>query len=546
MELLYKHVFENYVVSNGISSDVGEVVWKEKLNDTDYLVRHERGTIVVECDDTKTSLKFFSYTNVRTRAKKYFKKTRYLLYVTYNSKTKNFYFGHVGKLQNKKKRVKSIRVNNLISNSVTNVIRMAYNEVKSYKGKSVWFNGLPKDSEEYVIFQNALKVFANHIGVRFEDNKLDNREFIKFYLDSNNIKYPNNYGLFFTPDTYTGKVNHTNKTFLRKNQNKLVDSFMNANDLKGSKLKKFLHTAENINVNFICCVRDLIGQDYFEQESDEFYSKMFYESRYKNYIGNVNFDSSTLSKQERKNLLELTKLSLNGNINIRDLVDHVNFYTYVKTNGGEIKIKARDKREFRDEHILFTDLHQSYSNGYYTRKYDENLVNEIEKPIFNFLGISYYPVVLKTTTDYNEESSVQNNCVRTYMKTPSSFIVSLRESSSTGDRRLTIEYKVYNHYNKIEFKRVQTRAKFNEEPNSIYDSTLEILDKRFVDYFKKNKFEQFVISKKIPNTDIVREWKTKYLLVNNNNPNDVWTIGWEIESVPKADFIYQDNNLFYL
>ena len=572
MELLYKRVFENYITSKprqGSAADIiddelfgstkleplvysyDKQIYEENLKNYDATVINERVTLVVEKDERKVSLKIYFYSNSRRAGKKFYKKIRSLRYLTYNLKTKNFYNGGVGKLQNKRKRVKSVRVNSFVNANLYSFIREGIIHVEDWN-RTTFFSTSKVGSDMNLLFDKssirkdfatAVKVFETEIGVSYDYDKvdlniIDNSRILKFFLDSHGFKYPNNFDILVKSSWGYGDSNFMTKRNLRKHKNNLIDAFMRFHKLSGYKFRKYLHTAEKINPSFLTSVTSLVDKNYFEQADDVFYTSLFnYSKGHNEYYSEVNIDVN-LSKQERKNLFELVYESITtGRISYRDIVEHVNFYIYIKKHGGDVSLRAKNKMEFRDEHLRFSELYQSYKKGFWTRIYDEEMVKHIQNPIFGDFGVTYYPVVLKNTDDYNEESSVQNNCVRTYILTPNSFIVSLRESEYYGDNRLTVEYKVYNLNNKIDFKRVQTRSRFNEKHSEMLDPVLEILDKRFSDFFNKNQFKQFIIEKKIEDNSFVRRWESKYVLSKDSETlsgyrttQDVWSISWELNS----------------
>lgn len=579
MELLYKRVFENYITSKPRQGSVIDVmddelfgsikleplvysydkeIYEENLKNYDATVINERVTLVVEKDERKVSLKVYFYSNSRRAGKKFYKKIRSLRYLTYNLKTKNFYNGGVGKLQNKRKKIKSVRVNSFVNANLYSFIREGIIHVEDWN-RTTFFNTTKLGSDVNLLFDKssirkdfatAVKVFETGVGISHDYNKvdlniIDNSRILKFFLDSHGFKYPNNFNLLVKSSWGYGDSNFMTKKNLKKNKNNLIDAFMQFHKLSGSKFRKYLHTAEKINPSFLTSVISLVDRNYFEQTDDVFYTSLFnYSKAQGEYYSEVNIDVK-LSKQERKNLFELVYESITtGRISYRDIIEHVNFYIYIRKHGGDVSLKAKNKMEFRDEHLRFSELYQSYKKGFWTRIYDEKLLSHIQNPIFGDFGVAYYPVVLKNTDDYNEESSVQNNCVRTYILTPASFIVSLRESDTTGGNRLTVEYKVFRLNNKVSFERVQTRGRFNEKHLEILDPVLEILDKRFNDFFNKNEFKQFIIEKKINDNDFVRRWESKYILSKHNrtirggfNPEqDVCTISWELNSENMIDF----------
>jgi len=579
MELLYKRVFENYITSKPRQSSTIDImddelfgstkleplvysydkeIYEENLKNYDATVINERVTLVVEKDERKVSLKVYFYSNSRRAGKKFYNKTRSLRYLTYNFKTKNFYNGGIGKLQNKRKRIKNVRVNSFVHANLYSFIREGIVHVEDWNRKT-FFSTSKLGSDVNLLFDKssirkdfatAIKVFENGIGVSYDYDKkdlniIDNGRLLKFFLDSHEFKYPNNYDVLVKSSWGYGDSNFMTKKNLKKNNNNLMDAFMQFHKLSGSKFRKYLHIANKINPSFLNSVTSLVDKNYFEQADDIFYEGLFnYSKGLSEYYGEVNIDVN-LSKQERRNLFDLVYESITtGRISYRDIVEHITFYIYIKKHGGDVSLKAKNKMEFRDEHLKFSELYQSYKKGFWTRIYDNELLKHIQKPIFGDFGIAYYPVVLKNTDDYNEESSVQNNCVRTYILTPNSFIVSLRESEIKSSNRLTLEYRVYCLNDKIKFERVQTRARFNEVHLDIFEPVLEILDKRFIDFFNKNDFKQFIIEKKISNNDFVRRWESKYVLNKHNVPTrsgyninqDVWSISWEINQQNMLDF----------
>ena len=91
---------------------------------------------------------------------------------------------------------------------------------------------------------------------------LDKRLF-KFYLDKKGIKYPNNFFLYSS--RLVGPI--FRKT-LKKNDNRLVDTFMIHNGLTGKKLKKCLHSCKGLNLDLYLVAKNLFGDDWINQDDD--------------------------------------------------------------------------------------------------------------------------------------------------------------------------------------------------------------------------------------------------------------------------------------
>jgi hypothetical protein len=135
--------------------------------------------------------------------------------------------------------------------------------------------------------------------------------------------------------------------------------------------------------------------------------------------------------------------------------------------GEDVKFKFTNISSFNLEHEEFSRLLQSYRKGEVERFYGD--VDSLETPI-EHEGETYYPVLLRKTTDYEKESQHQRNCVRGYSERPDCLIFSIRKGSTDGDERITVEYQ----YRKNEILNVQERAKFNELPSDEFSQAARI------------------------------------------------------------------------
>jgi hypothetical protein len=168
---------------------------------------------------------------------------------------------------------------------------------------------------------------------------------------------------------------------------------------------------------------------------------------------------------------------MDGTSHLITFNDHISFYN--RLNKFEtIKWKAYDLKSFNREHVLWSDKLASYEKGEFFRFYSEDFTNRVTQPIFN--NENYYPVILTSTSEYNDESRVQSNCVRTYVQRAESLIISLRKSGVKSEERATVEYRVTKNKNRIEFRRIQALGKFNEMLDVTWMSVIRKLDARIV------------------------------------------------------------------
>lgn len=173
----------------------------------------------------------------------------------------------------------------------------------------------------------------------------------------------------------------------------------------------------------------------------------------------------------------------------------------LKKFGEDFRMSFTNRHDFNHEHYDITELLEKYKEGKVTRVYNEEFVREVEEPIYG-LSVDYYPIILTSSAQYNEESKTQSNCVRTYLEYANCFIISLREGSWYGNVRATIEYKI----TKNSLNRVQTRGRFNTNLSEIWDVPLEILDNRIDMLFKKGKFDLPKLLKEFSNGRIIQRY----------------------------------------
>ena len=160
-------------------------------------------------------------------------------------------------------------------------------------------------------------------------------------------------------------------------------------------------------------------------------------------------------------------------------------------------------------------------NGKYTRTYSQKFIEAIKPEIIGNEFSPYYPVVLTENAQYFEESSVQSNCVKTYVNKPSSLIISLRKDGDDSNVRATIEYLIRKDGEDINIKRVQTLGRFNKSLDPSWNEAINQLDNRINVFLKNGLFTTPKVSVELAGKVI--ESGTKF--------NNYGTLVWDNESI---------------
>lgn len=453
-----KHRKKPIWISTGSDMTLNKEKFIESYGDITKGVEEHRVTLVIEEYDNKISYKLYVFFKVRPVGKQYFVTRKKLYYITYNYKTKNVYFGE--KTSSKKKTKSSkLRVNSFYSASLPIVfLKELHNKVNGLKS----WNETEDFWSMYDKTEEKLKnILMERTGVNVNNQSLLLEDFYyTLYLKHNEIKLPDHYTKF--------KNIRIPKKILKKDKN-IVKSFMRHYEMRGSKVRSILNQTESINFTHFKDLYTLLGVDYFNKLNDRAIhtsSDMYY-----NRIIEI-------TNEEKKYVVR----ALNFGISIAVIMDHYRFKRQLMSYGLKVKESFVDKNTFNNEHYVWSDLVASYKNGDVVRNYGDDVIDKIEEPILSFTGVDYYPKVLQTTKEYNEESSTQSNCVRTYVEKANCIIVSLRLGSKDSKVRASVEYR----FRRNQLIRFQYLGKFNEKLNSSWDTALEVLDKRLNDLYKKN------------------------------------------------------------
>jgi hypothetical protein len=431
--------------------------------------------VVVEKDGDKVSLKVFKGSRHRRAGNSWFKVSWNVDYLTVNTKTGDVYYGYLHDYQKKMKCTKMLK-RNFFKIEPVNLMK---NTIKMHLS---WF-----DAYKYEIVIEAISKFMYAIDYRNDFEDLDfNQRLFRFYLGKRNVKYPNNFYVYASQF-----IGPEIKKILKKNDGRLVDSFMIKQGLTGKKLKKALHNCENLNIDLYKHAKYLFGDDWINQEDiivnllDSRHSPQRVPSEFKNLI----------TDEELKRVYSIFKrVFVYEDLDAYTFYDHIRMYTELKMY-GEVDLRWQSERQkdfFRQEHLDWTDKIQFYKQGHYSRFYPKYLIDSIEKEID---GVT--PVLLTDSHSYNDESAVQSNCVKTYIGKPSSLVVSLRKGIF-GDRA-TIEYRLTKKGDEINVDRVQSLGKYNTKLGEEWDGVLLKLDKVVLSSVRDKRFETVKIHKKCMN-----------------------------------------------
>lgn len=460
-----------------------EAFW-EHLKDPLYEVFQYTATLVVEQKGDKLSLKWFYRTFSRKVGKQYFSLKKSMRFVTVNLKSGNVYFGELINYQNKRNFVKKIRSNYFINDSFRAFRANLKNSISEF------------NVDDCSSFTNEVcRLFIDKIDGGVENLSFGDRLF-KFYLDKKNIKYPNNFSL------YSSVIQGEFRKILKKTDYKIVDAFMVLNKIQGKKIKKVLHTVENLNVQNYKTGLKLFGSDWLNQEENLLRDILNNKIEFILDNGLAKDFNRFSSPKEKKRAFSLYKsFNKDNEIDGWTLKDHFQIYVQLKRYGDtEVEWKSTDSSEFfRQEHLDWSDKLSFYKKGHYQRVYPQSFFEVIKD--FKYNDENYFPVLLTNSLEYNMESSIQSNCVRGYIGQPSSIIISLRKNSELSENRLTVEYRVSKSPNLALYyiRRVQTKAKFNYEPDESWIEPLKVLDSSVELLVRNKKFETYKLTKKCAN-----------------------------------------------
>lgn len=470
-----KHGYWNNIGSTNLKED-----YLKHYGNKLYSVLLHRITIVLEKDETKTSIKIFEYLNHRKPGVHYFIRKKYVRYITYNKKTNIVYVGNSGT-----KTSTAIRSNPFVSNEIPMFFDYLYNTLK--RGKFV--EGLQNNNE---ILFNIIKQFYGDFLSNFDVDAIvyaDTKKiFLENYVKVHNIIVPNNYSVFFDNCQLTLRD-------IKRAKNNLLLAVEKKFKIKGKKFHRVLHNLEYFNPYISPSMVKFFGMDAVKQLKDNELEKIL--SIHTNSIDARIFDRTVdeFTPIEKKRIMNILLDCVMNNGSFRTLTDHIEFIYKLRYQYNEnLRWESRNRDEFTKEHVFLSNLIAKYQTGVFDRTYSKEFIDSFNTQFISNGGV-YYPVLLMDDIQYKNESEIQHNCVKTYTKNVTCFIVSLREGSPDSDVRATIQFTIKHHKNKVKFYRSQTLGRFNKGLENNWTTPVEMLDK-FVDSIEdKFKLNDFKITK---------------------------------------------------
>ena len=449
-----QHPHFEYDTTKRSSKDEG--VFNENYGNPLCSVNLSRRILSIEKTDEKVSMKIFYYERTRKVGKPYFVKTTAMHFITYNYKTNSIYYGSLINYHKKRKCVKRLRRAVLCEDPVNHF----QNRINDFFNGPIFGGG----SVNFEKFDTSLpiKKFIEAIPTIKEFDVEDKYTLYRHFLVTGGVKLPNNWKCLI--ETYP----QPKKTDYKKVGFKYVDALMSVRDMKGDKLKRALHRIKSLNMVSYEFAVNFFGLDFLLSRPDDEIELILDNPVYfHEYRGDIEF-----SKTELKNIYSIYKLVCLKVIDYTSFTDHIYFKPKI-LKYQDIKWKSNTLDKFNEEHVEWSEIIDGYTDGVVTRRYDTRFLNKVRELIL-VDGIEFTPVILTTSTEYNDESAIQSNCVRTYINKPECFIVSLRKDDG---QRLTVEYLTeVNKEEKITLRRIQTKEKFNKVPDSSWDGALDVLD----------------------------------------------------------------------
>ena len=454
----------------------------------------ERMIVCVTKENDKISFKVFKYYKTRRLGGKWSKVRTNCYFITYNYRTNSLYTGLLENYHLKRKcRKRLIRI--LFDKDPINMMRGYLRSSFIPMIDSISILDTP------TIINQVISTFVNAIpGTEKYADLLPEQRFYKRYLDAQGTKIPNNWYELMMASPQPKKKD------LVKSGYKYIDALMAVHNLKGDKVKRVLHTVKSfdkpITFKNAC---DIFGEKFILNQPDDFVRTLLEKGK---QIFNVDVCKG-LPKSEMVNFFEVYKIFHKGLINYDVINDHFRFYGLLKQM-EPIKWSSRTHDEFVQEHYDWSEKYSHYTDGDFTRIYNQEFVDRVNDVILTKDG-PYYPEVLVTSKRYNNESLFQSNCVKTYIKRVGSLLISLRRGEGETEERASIEYQIIPLVwpDRLEFKlnRVQTLGKYNRSLDNSWDDSLIKLDGRISIY--EGLFNTIQIQGEFNNKKIVSDYKIK-------------------------------------
>jgi hypothetical protein len=324
---------------------------------------------------------------------------------------------------------------------------------------------------------------------------------------------------------------------------------MRVHNLKGDKVKRVLHNVKSFdNSQNFTNACEMFGEKIILNQSDEFVQLLLEKNVILFY---TDIGKDLLTKKEFSNFFEIYKLYQSGLIDYNTINDHFRFYRLLDQM-ETVKWSSRTHDEFVQEHYDWSEKYNHYTNGEFTRIYNQEFVDKVNEIILTKDG-PYYPEVLTTSKRYNNESSFQSNCVKTYVKRIDSLLISMRRGEGDNEERASIEYRITlpSLHNTFDLERYQTLGKRNDRLDESWDDALIKLDNKIYQY--EDLFDTLQIKGEFKNKELFSDWGTKevvrYSVTKTGKDTTEQQLCWKNDSIMKLNSynynivpIYNDEN----
>lgn len=254
--------------------------------------------------------------------------------------------------------------------------------------------------------------------------------------------------------------------FLKKNNNKLVQSVLDYLGMNDSYTVKLVHKCPEIDYRLLKTIHHVLGGPKYlsNVDSNVFggYVKDFIDqgaitndpniTKFSLRVLGQNLNElPELTDKEKGNLVkvlnDVTSFKTLNSVPYHMIVDHLSMIGKVRPYNPNIGLHSTTFRTFDREHVELSDEVSKINKGYVVSyKFYPPMVMDMETPLG--LNGEYVPYILKDENDYVEEGKYMKHCVGSYYNKDKSIIVSLRNNTdiTLGGRneRWTIEFDTKN------------------------------------------------------------------------------------------------------
>lgn len=389
--------------------------------------------------DDKIIIKTYHVTKTRYAQTKFFKKKTGQIIITIDLKTGNF------KIINVNTKTKTFRTNNFMS-------------LENHLFQIITINNLLKDIVAFDDYE-FLKTISTALGSNtYLSNQHQISDYIvKMFVDKKKIKVPNDYDFFLYNWYPTEK-------FLKKNDRKLIQSILDAFNIKSKITNKILHQNPGINVFEFAQYCHLFGKDYNKYvamvnweflcvEKNRARPKLIESglsfSFFRHQMETNNIDLK-LKTEDKQKIIKLINISKNERHLFTVVYDHLRMLKTIREYDEMKSMNFNTYDEFMQEHNDFSDICSKIKKGWTVEyQFNNDMVTDVEKPIEIKINIGdeknpqhekmiFYPKILKREEEYIEEGRFMHHCVAGYADKETSIIISLRTLDEKD--RITCEF----------------------------------------------------------------------------------------------------------